>query len=257
MGTVFAYKKDFAFNAICPYYTMFPLEFPMHLLKKYQAKSPTVWDPFCGRGTTIYAARKCGLRSYGLDTSPIAVAIAQAKLASAELENVIALAEKLVARTPKNVPDKPFFKRAFSRKTLLEVCSLREGLLNEKNVTNESAILRAAALGCLHGPLPEGAEIIFKDGDKENVAIDNLRCQSATSASRARGTRNQYTKKRVAVELMQYERVLRSIAFKRFGWLPADGVAELINVGRAAVAGDWNVVARRKGEAERSGPLRK
>lgn len=88
----------------------------------------------------------------------------------------------------------------------------------------------------IHGPLPEGAEIIFKNGHKENVAIDNLRCQSATSASRARGTRNQYTKKRVAVELMQYERVLRSIAFKRFGWLPADGVAELINVGRAAVA---------------------
>lgn len=157
MGTVLAYRKEFAFNAICPYYTMFPLEFPMRLLKKHQAKSPAVYDPFCGRGTTIYAARKLGLRSYGLDTSPIAVAIARAKLASAELETVIALAEKLLARTPKDVPDNPFFKRAFSRKTLLEVCSLREGLLSEKQVTNESAILRAAALGCLHGPLPEGA----------------------------------------------------------------------------------------------------
>ena len=156
MATVLAYKKDFAFNAICPYYTMFPLEFPMHLLRKHQAKSPTVYDPFCGRGTTIYAARKLGLRSYGLDTSPIAVAIAQAKLASAELKNVIALAERLVAGTPKDVPDKPFFKRAFSKQTLLQMCSLREGLLNEKQPTNESAILRAAALGCLHGPLPVG-----------------------------------------------------------------------------------------------------
>ena len=53
-----AYNKDFAFNAICPYYTMFPLEFPMHLLRKHKASSPTVYDPFCGRGTTIYAARK-------------------------------------------------------------------------------------------------------------------------------------------------------------------------------------------------------
>jgi hypothetical protein len=115
-----------------------------------------VYDPFCGRGTTIYAARKLGLRSYGLDTSPIAAAIAQAKLASAELENITTLAKKLVARTPKNVPDSPFFRRAFSKNTLLQVCSLREGLLNEKQVTDESAILRAAALGCLHGPLPIG-----------------------------------------------------------------------------------------------------
>jgi len=93
MATALAYNKDFAFNAICPYYTMFPLEFPMRHLRKHKAQSPTVYDPFCGRGTTIYAARKLGLRSYGLDTSPIAAAIAQAKLASAELENVMALAE--------------------------------------------------------------------------------------------------------------------------------------------------------------------
>jgi hypothetical protein len=156
MAAVLAYKKEFAFNAICPYYTMFPLEFPMRLLKKHRAETPTVWDPFCGRGTTIYAARKLGLASYGLDTSPIAVAIARAKLASAELENVMALAEELVERIPNDVPDKPFFRRAFSKKTLSQVCSLREGLLKEKTVTDESAILRAAALGCLHGPLPLG-----------------------------------------------------------------------------------------------------
>src|ERR1700733_12274740 len=110
MAAQLAYDKDFAFNAICPYYTMFPLEFPMHLLRKHKANSPTVYDPFCGRGTTIYAARKLGLRSYGLDTSPIAVAIAQAKLASAELKTVTALAKKLLARTPKHVPDNPFFR---------------------------------------------------------------------------------------------------------------------------------------------------
>lgn len=156
MVSALAYDKAYAFNAICPYYTMFPLEFPLHILKKYVAQKPTVYDPFCGRGTTIYAARKLGLRSYGLDTSPIATAITQAKLARAELEDVIAHIEKLLALPPNDVPDSPFFKRAFSNKTLLQICSLREGLLNEKDVTNESAIVRAAALGCLHGPLPTG-----------------------------------------------------------------------------------------------------
>jgi len=156
MATALAYDKAFAFNAICPYYTMFPLEFPLHLLKKHKKQRPTVYDPFCGRGTTIYAARKLGLRSYGLDTSPIAVAIAQAKLASAELESVMALAKQLVAKTPRDVPDSPFFRRAFSQDTLLQICSLREGLIDESEATNQSAILRAAALGCLHGPLPNG-----------------------------------------------------------------------------------------------------
>ena len=156
MTSQLAYSKDFAFNAICPYYTMFPLEFPMRHLGKYKALKPTVFDPFCGRGTTIYAARKLGLRSYGLDTSPIAAAIAQAKLASASLEDVIALAEKLIRKAPKKIPESPFFKRAFSRKTLAEICSLREGLLRLRKRTDEAAILRAAALGCLHGPLPVG-----------------------------------------------------------------------------------------------------
>ena len=165
MASVLAYEKAYAFNAICPYYTMFPLEFPLRLLKKHRTQSPTVYDPFCGRGTTIYAARKLGLRSYGLDTSPIAAAIAQAKLASANLEDVISLAERLVGKPPSAIPKSSFFIAAFSQKTLLQVCSLREGLLNQKLVTNESAILRAAALGCLHGPLPvrNGAPSYFSN----------------------------------------------------------------------------------------------
>lgn len=43
-------------NAVCPYFTMFPLDFPyQHLLDA----QPGEWvlDPFCGRGTTNYAAR--------------------------------------------------------------------------------------------------------------------------------------------------------------------------------------------------------
>ena len=156
MVTSLAYDKAFAFNAICPYYTMFPLEYPMRLLRKHTAESPTVFDPFCGRGTTIYAARKLGLRSYGLDTSPIASAISQAKLANAELSSIITLAKRLISENPAVIPENSFFERAFSRDTLKQICSLRKGLLREAKVTNESAILRAAILGCLHGPLPKG-----------------------------------------------------------------------------------------------------
>lgn len=148
-----SYSKEYAFNAICPYYTMFPIEYPLHIIKKHKASSPIVLDPFCGRGTTIYAARKQKLQSFGIDTSPIAVAIARAKLAKASVQEVMVLAEELLSRSPVNIPQSEFFDRAYSPTTLRQICALREGLLDEKSATNASSILRAAILGCLHGPL--------------------------------------------------------------------------------------------------------
>jgi hypothetical protein len=138
---------------------MFPLEYPLQIINKHRQEKPLVLDPFCGRGTTIYAARKLRLESYGFDTYPIAAAIAQAKLASAALEEILELGRGLISTLPKIVPATPFFRRAFSTRTLRELCSLREGLLAEKKPSNASAILRAAALGCLHGPMIKGNDI--------------------------------------------------------------------------------------------------
>src|SRR5712691_204242 len=75
-------------NGICPYYTMFPLEFPLRQLK-HAAVGDWVLDPFCGRGTTNFAARLRGLPSVGIDSNPVAVAIAAAKLVNAGAVDVI------------------------------------------------------------------------------------------------------------------------------------------------------------------------
>ncbi len=64
MQSSLAYNRDYALNAICPYFTMFPLEYPLRIIEKHKKSNPLVVDPFCGRGTTIYAARRVGLRSY-------------------------------------------------------------------------------------------------------------------------------------------------------------------------------------------------
>ena len=153
-----AYDPRHALNAICPYFTMFPLEYPLSILKKHKSDSPIVYDPFCGRGTTIYAARTMGLSSWGVDTSPIAVAIAKAKLATASFEDIIELAEKLIKKSAKDIPKTPFFRNAYHSKTLHELCALREGLLAIKVETGASILLRAATLGCLHGPLTKKLE---------------------------------------------------------------------------------------------------
>jgi len=142
----------FSLNAICPYFTMFPVEFPLGILKRHP-DAQVVVDPFCGRGTTLYAARVRSLRAFGIDCSPVAVAISQAKLARVRLRRCLALAEELISRHRRvAVPTGAFWRSAYHPDTLQELCALRRGLSLETG-NDEAVVLRAAALGCLHGPI--------------------------------------------------------------------------------------------------------
>jgi len=154
-----AYNKENALNAICPYFTVFPLEYPNRALKKHLKEKPVVLDPFCGRGTTLFSARKLGFSAWGIDSSPVAVAIAKAKLASCDIEAPLKLAAELISNVEQaDMPDTPFFRSAYHPSTLREICILRKGLIGLENETDASSILRAAALGCLHGPLSKHVE---------------------------------------------------------------------------------------------------
>lgn len=154
MSRSLAYERENALNAICPYFTMFPLEYPLRVLAKHKVDGPTVMDPFCGRGTTLFAARKLGLVARGIDSSPIAVAVARAKLANVNTEEVLSLAKDYITLYPNpEVPTTEFFKHAFSDNVLTNICAIREGLSAVTRDTDNTVILRAAMLGCLHGPL--------------------------------------------------------------------------------------------------------
>lgn len=142
-----------ALNAVCPYYTMFPLDFPLRLLRERASKGDSVLDPFCGRGTTNFAARLLGLPSVGVDSSPVAVALTQAKLADAESANVVRCARQLLKSMPSRVavPRGEFWKRAFDPVVLKQLCWLRLELM--RNCRSDSRkLLRAILLGALHGP---------------------------------------------------------------------------------------------------------
>jgi hypothetical protein len=137
-------------NAVCPYYTMFPIDFPLEQLKLYP-ETTRVLDPFCGRGTTIYAARLAGVPSIGVDVNPVAVAIAQAKLARVSPASVIELARTMLSETAGEIPQGEFWRWCFHSDTLQEIVTLRHKLLRI-NATPASELLRAIVLGVLHGP---------------------------------------------------------------------------------------------------------
>lgn len=137
-------------NAICPYYTMFPLDFPLQQLAAYPGAT-RVLDPFCGRGTTLYAARLAGLPSAGIDINPVAATIARAKLTQATAGAVVRLAKQVLSSGIwGEVPDGEFWQWCYEGETLREIATLRTGLLEIDTPT--AAMLRAIMLGILHGP---------------------------------------------------------------------------------------------------------
>jgi hypothetical protein len=142
-------------NAVCPYYTMFPLDFPLSQMELFP-DARRVLDPFCGRGTTLYAARLAGRHAVGVDISPVAVAIAQAKSASATPGSVARMAERVIGNSmADDVPDGEFWNFAFHPETLKEVVALRSWLLSCRD-TAAARLLRAIVLGALHGPRNKG-----------------------------------------------------------------------------------------------------
>lgn len=154
-----AYEPRNALNAICPYFTMFPLEYPLRVLKHHKKQRPVVMDPFCGRGTTLFAARSLGLAARGIDSSPVAIAIAQAKLCSVKTQDVLDRAAKYLAEFEScTVPETEFFAHAFSPLVLRQICAIRQGLLNARVESDDVVLLRAAMLGCLHGPTSKQAD---------------------------------------------------------------------------------------------------
>lgn len=151
MGVTF--RERTALNGICPYFTMFPLDFPYAILREHSSTGQWVLDPFCGRGTTNYAARILGLPSIGIDSSPVAVALSWAKMANTSPAEIVAEAVEILRVTPepRDVPTGEFWEWAFHPDVLLQLCTFRESLQDEY-ASDARRALRAILLGALHGP---------------------------------------------------------------------------------------------------------
>lgn len=152
-----------ALNALCPYFTMFPLSFPLSVLARRASSGDEVLDPFCGRGTTNYAARLLGLGSVGVDASPVAAAITASKLVAVRSKAVTAEAQSILASEPAAaLPEGEFWRLAFHPTVLADLCRLRAALLHDCSTAQRLA-LRGLLLGALHGPRPRTAPSYFSN----------------------------------------------------------------------------------------------
>jgi hypothetical protein len=162
--------KTTTLNAICPYFTMFPLDFPLRVIRTHSEKASWVLDPFCGRGTTNFAARVLGIPSVGIDCSPIAVAIAKAKTVESDVAAVINAANECLELEPKEpIPTGEFWELAYHPETLEALCRIRSALVDTCEEPSR-VLLRALVLGALHGPMTKGSPSYFSNQSTRTFA---------------------------------------------------------------------------------------
>jgi hypothetical protein len=131
---------------------MFPLDFPLKILKRRAREGDAVLDPFCGRGTTNFAARLFGLRSLGVDSSAVAAAITASKLVTTTVDDILSEARRIVAgHEADHVPKGEFWEWAFHPAVLSVLCRFRDAFLEDCSEEARVA-LRGIMLGALHGP---------------------------------------------------------------------------------------------------------
>src|SRR4051812_15801461 len=135
---------------------MFPLSFPFKSLERAE---PPQWliDPFCGRGTSNFAARLRGIPSVGIDSNPVAAAIAAAKLVDVKPAYIVRTARQILEAKggPSDMPEGEFWDLAYHPDTLFDLCKLRRHFLKKCDTKSEIA-LKALMLGILHGPAAKG-----------------------------------------------------------------------------------------------------
>lgn len=71
-----------------PYYAMFPVDFAISTIKEYTRPGDYIFDPFAGRGTSLFAAASEGRFGLGIEINPVGWIYGKAKLYTAKREDV-------------------------------------------------------------------------------------------------------------------------------------------------------------------------
>ncbi len=147
-------------HSICPYFAMFPETFVDTQLRRYTTEDDYVFDPFSGRGTTLFESLLRGRKAAAIDINPVAFCLTKAKAEVPELEAVkdrvksLQMSYDRSARAEADVEAaklSPFFRRAFFHSTLRQLLFLRHTLRWRDEAVD--TFIAALVLGSLHGEM--------------------------------------------------------------------------------------------------------
>ena len=140
-------------HSICPYFAMFPEEFVARQIYAYTQRGDTIFDPFSGRGTTVFESLLHGRPAAGVDINPVAACISGAKADAPLLTSVDRRLRRLEEMAPDAhplaAPAGDFFSACFHPHTLQQLLFLRDQL--DWKHARVDRFIAAVVLGCLHG----------------------------------------------------------------------------------------------------------
>lgn len=146
-------SKRHPLHSICPYFAMFPEQFVEQQILSFTSPGDLVFDPFCGRGTTIFESLLRDRRAAGSDVNPVAACVSSAKATAPTFNQIVAkidaLEEQFHRDPPVSTAPTPFFELCFEHRTLSEILFLRDALLWRQDTID--CFVAAVMLGILHG----------------------------------------------------------------------------------------------------------
>lgn len=143
------YCKGFSTPEACwsrfgSYYAMFPVDFAFDVVSEYSKPGDKILDPFCGRGTSVYAASVLGRSATGIDINPLAYIFSSVKLKPAPKEEVLRRLKEIYDSSfafaeMANDYDE-FFKMCYCEEVLKFLLCARESLKWEKDFIDRTLI---------------------------------------------------------------------------------------------------------------------
>lgn len=139
-------RQGHSLHYVVPYQACFAPQIPEFFIKNFSKESDIVLDPFCGRGTTILEANQNNRVGIGIDVSPLALTLANAKLKNITYEQV---KERLkqIDFSREILDSFDDFKDIYHPKTYSQIMNLKNQLTDNPI----DLLIKSIILGRLHG----------------------------------------------------------------------------------------------------------